>query len=140
MNQQKLYDVSYRLLDSAPETLWAGEALLLRVELINLGLVPWLTFGPHPVRLSYHWRATHGPMIVEDGRRTLLPVSVPPASRIIVELRAESPPQPGDYELVIDLVEEGFGWFSERGVAPLVVNISYRARLHQKLVSSTATV
>ncbi len=126
MNQQKLYNASYRVLDSAPETLWAGEALLLRVELINLGLVPWLTFGPHPVRLSYHWRAHHGPMIVEDGRRTLLPVSVPPASRITVELRAESPPQPGDYELVIDLVEEGFGWFSERGVVPLVVKVSYR--------------
>ncbi len=125
MNQQKLYNASYRVLDSAPETLWAGEALLLRVELINLGLVPWLTFGPHPVRLAYHWRNMQGEIEVQDGRRTILPMSVPPASRITVELRAESPPQPGDYELVIDLVEEGFGWFAERGVAPLVVNISY---------------
>lgn len=132
MNRQKLYDATYRLLDPAPATLWVGEALLLRVELINLGLVPWLTFGAHPVRLSYHWRATDGSVIVADGRRTLLPVSVPPASRITVELRAEAPPEPGDYELVIDLVEEGFGWFAERGVSPLVVNLSYRVNTAPK--------
>lgn len=125
MSEQPLYNARYRLLSEVPQDLWCGDALLLNIELTNLGLIPWITFGPHPVRLSYHWRTPQGQPVVEDGRRTLLPHPVAPHQTVTFEMRAESPPAPGDYHLVVELVEEGIGWFAEQGVAPLVLPVSY---------------
>lgn len=117
--------VEYHLLSSLPDKLWHGDVLLLEIVLSNRGLLPWMTFGNHPVRLCYHWLNTHGNMVVEDGIRTELPTSVPPDGQVVVEMRVESPPEPGAYELVIDLVEEGFGWFAERAAEPFRLSLYY---------------
>jgi glycosyltransferase involved in cell wall biosynthesis len=127
MNQRPLYHARYHLLNSVPQRLGCGESLLLTIELTNLGLVPWVTFGKHPVRLAYHWRTKRGQTVVEDGLRTPLPTLMPPDAQTTVEMRVEAPPEAGEYELVVDLVEEGVAWFSRRGVTPLVIPVTYLA-------------
>lgn len=120
-----LYQADYRLLSSLPESVWGGEILLLTIELTNRGTIPWLTFGRYPVHLSYHWQTLAGQPVVPDGFRNVLPMPVPPGHHVVMEMRVEPPPTPGTYQLVVDLVEEGIGWFSERGVAPLVLPVTY---------------
>ncbi len=124
MNNQTLYNAHYHLLQPVPSPTTHGESLLLPIQLTNPGPIPWFIHGPHPVRLSYHWQTTQGQTVVDDGLRTGLPQPVPPGTQITVEMRVESPPEPGDYQLVVDLVEEGFGWFSEKQVPPLVLPVT----------------
>lgn len=126
MNQRPLYDAEYRLLSDLPHQLWAGDALLLSIELRNTGTVPWLPFGDHAVRMSYHWRDAQGHIVVHDGLRGFLHSPVPPDARSNVELRVAAPPNAGTYQLQIDLLEEGVAWFSQRGVAPLTIPITFQ--------------
>ncbi|NJP05868.1 MAG: glycosyltransferase family 4 protein [Chloroflexaceae bacterium] len=126
MHHSRLYQVSYQLIDTPPRTLWRGEALLLTLTLTNHGNVPWMNFGNHPVNLSYHWHDAQGQRVVADGLRTPLPHSLPPGHSITLEMRVESPPAPGTYQLLIDLVEEGFVWFSQRGAPPLTIPMTYQ--------------
>jgi glycosyltransferase involved in cell wall biosynthesis len=122
---KSLYDAQYRLLSPGPQRLGRGESLRLAVELTNQGTVPWLTFGNHPVHLSYHWESKRGRTVIADGVRTALPQPMPPGAQATVELQVNPPLQPGKYKLVIDLVEEGVAWFSQRDVRPLEIPITH---------------
>lgn len=124
---KQLYDARYQLQSALPEQLWWSETLLLDLTLENCGLIPWLHFGQHPVRIAYRWQNAQGIIVVSDGVRSLLPHSVPPNTSVNVELRVESPPEPGIYQLFIDLVEEGVTWFSEKGVSPLTLPTTFLA-------------
>ncbi len=125
MKMQSPYHARYRLIGTVPERWWLGETLTLTIEVTNQGSAPWLTFGPNPVRLSYHWHDRHGRPIIQDGIRTPLPTSVPPGACATVDMRIDSPPAAGDYRLIIELLEEGFRWFSDYQVAPLKLMLSY---------------
>jgi O-antigen biosynthesis protein len=126
MNHQPLYGASYRLLNELPDPLWSGDTLLLRIELTNTGTIPWLNFGLHPVRLSYHWRAANAAMAVHDGLRAGFRDPIAPGESATVELRVVAPPEPGQYELQLDLLEEGIAWFSDRGVQPLAIAVTFQ--------------
>ncbi len=126
MSHQQLYQAQYRLLDPVPDQLWAGDALLLSFELTNSGAVPWLTFGKHAVRLSYHWWDPQGRTVVHDGLRAALPCPVAPGEQVIVEMRVEAPPEGGQYLLAVDLLEEGVTWFGDQGVTPLQIPVTFR--------------
>jgi glycosyltransferase involved in cell wall biosynthesis len=64
--------------------------------------------------------------VVWDGLRTDLPTPIAPGMRVTVEMRVDSPPAPGEYQLVPDLVEEGVTWFSHQQVPPLVLPLTYQ--------------
>ncbi len=128
----QMYNAEYRLINTIPEHIHCGETLLLTVVLHNTGAIPWVNFGQHPVRISYHWQTEQGSVAVDDGLRTVLPTSVPPGATLTVDMRVESPPAPGAYHLLIDLVEEGFGWFSEKHVPPLTITVPYLPALPRR--------
>lgn len=119
-----LLAASYTLLNQPPAALFHGEAALLQLELRNTGRSPWITVGPHPLRLGYRWLDPAG-AVVADGGRAELPGPVPPDMVARLELRVSSPPAPGAYTLQVELVEEGVAWLSARGVAPLSLALSY---------------
>jgi hypothetical protein len=120
-----LFSASYTLLTTPPSDLRAGEALILDLELRNSGQSPWLTAGSYPVRLGYRWLDAAGQPLAAEGR-ALLPAPVPPGLSARVELRVESPREPGRYRLQVELLEEGQAWFSQRGVAPLSLELEFR--------------
>ncbi len=115
----------YRLDAPLPTGLYAGEALIVEVSLRNTGRAPWLTGGAHPVRLGYRWLNERGAPVVADGGRALLPAPVPPGMVARAEIRVESPPAAGRYVLEVELLEEGVAWFSQRGVAPLRLEVAF---------------
>jgi glycosyltransferase involved in cell wall biosynthesis len=122
---KRLYNAAYRLLEPIPKTLWQREALILELELTNRGMVPWLNTGRHATMLAYHWRTPDGALVAE-GPHITVPLPVPPGRQIALEMLVVAPPDPGSYRLEIGLVEEGVGWFSDFGVAPLKYNITFQ--------------
>jgi hypothetical protein len=76
----------------------------------NAGSAILVSAPPNPVQLSYKWIPTDGGEPLE-GMRTQLPEALPPAGEICCRLALETPHRPGDYSLVITLVQEGVAWF-----------------------------
>ena len=110
-------------------SLVAGATTLLAVTVTNTGAAPWSSTGPQPVRLSYHWVAPGGAMVVWDGARVDLPANVAPGSSATVQLPLLAPASPGVFLLRLDLVMEGVTWFSAQGVATtdLAFDVQVRA-------------
>lgn len=98
--------------------------LLLWVRVRNTGLVIWPCRGAYPINLGYHWMDANGEVVDFEGVRSVLPVDLPPTEYVTLEIHAEPPPHPGEYQLVVDMVEEGVGWFSLQGVPPLVLPVT----------------
>lgn len=118
---------TYHLLAALPSGLFVGEALIVELELANCGRAPWLTSGAYPVRVGYRWLNAAGFPVVADGGRAALPAPVPPGMLVRAELRVEAPPEPGNYTLQIELLEEGMAWFSHHGIPPLNLAVSFAA-------------
>ena len=99
--------------DQQPITLQAGETLTVSVRLHNTSIVAWQADGEQPVRLSYHWLdATTHKTVLLNGLRTNLPSDVPPDADITLAAQVMAPPQPGEYFLQWDVLQEHVAWFS----------------------------
>lgn len=63
--------------------------------------------------LSYHLEDTQKKVLQFDNVRTEIG-AVAPNGKQWADMQIDVPEQPGEYKLVLDLVEEGVTWFSER--------------------------
>jgi UDP-3-O-[3-hydroxymyristoyl] glucosamine N-acyltransferase len=91
-----------------------GAVRQVAVEVDNRSAELLASLAPYPVHLSYHWlesgtRRCH----VFDGERTPLTAAVRPRSRHCQEMRVLAPREPGQYVLVLTLVQEGKAWFDQ---------------------------
>src|SRR5207237_1294616 len=107
----------------------------LDVTVENLTRSPWVTSHPHGFCLGIQLRTTTGKKIRELPG-CLLPISITePGGRGAAKVFIELPGDPGEYQIVVDVVEAGVCWFHERGSQPLVFPVSivpepcYRARI-----------
>jgi SAM-dependent methyltransferase len=92
-----------------------GERRALRVVVANAGDVTWPAgLARHRLALGNRWR-TRGTLAVPDDGRVGLPADVAPGALVELELVVTAPESEGEYELELDLVQEGVAWFSERG-------------------------
>jgi hypothetical protein len=72
--------------------------------------------------ISYHWFAVTpaGPkQVIWDGIRTPVSISPEPGAAFSSPVRVQTPDEPGDYLLVIDLVRDGVSWFQYKGAPQL---------------------
>src|SRR5262245_36359449 len=118
--------VEYRVVGPLPAAR-TDLPLLLRVAVRNAGAATWPNLGTHPINLSYHWFDSQGRTVDFEGLRALLPALLRPGETVELELQVEPPPGAGAYLLALDMVEEGVGWFSLQGVAPLTMPIEVAA-------------
>ena len=125
MTKNQDFNVQYKLLSTDVPPTPIGETLLLDIEVTNTGTAPLTTTLPNPVRLGYHLYDHDGRLIVLDGRRTELPGTLARGQRVRLELQVDSPAQPGEYMLHIELVKEGVFWFAERNIPALRQPIRY---------------
>jgi hypothetical protein len=65
--------------------------------------------------LSYHLLSDSGEVLQHDNERSWLTVPLRPGASHTVPLSVQAPPQPGTYQLEIDLVWEQVMWFKEAG-------------------------
>lgn len=97
-------------------SLATGSTKTLPLTVTNNGVIPWTATGPNQVRVSYHWLATDGSMVVWDGARApQFAADVQPGQSASVALTVTPPPAVGSYILRIDFVQEGVAWFSQQG-------------------------
>ncbi|HWC89726.1 MAG TPA: class I SAM-dependent methyltransferase [Pirellulales bacterium] len=97
---------------------------LLRVTLTNTSGTTWLQSSRLP------WGAVNVAVqpgrqghVERDFKRVALPRDIGPGESVPIEVRLADLPA-GSTSVTVDLVIEGFCWFSERGNAPLVVSLA----------------
>jgi hypothetical protein len=97
-----------------PATVARASVVPLDVEVTNLSEAALASVPPYPVCLSYRWRDADG--AESGGPRTMLGRVLfhGDAASYVVDL--EAPTTPGDYQLIVCLVQEGFVWFD--GIGP----------------------
>jgi cyclopropane fatty-acyl-phospholipid synthase-like methyltransferase len=116
-------------------TMRAGSRVDLPVIVSNVANQVLASFAPHPVHLSYHWLPTtvcasppqRAECVVYDGARTKL---FPPqlAGTTCEHLLAiDTPDAPGEYRLMIALVQEGVRWFDNAPDSPLILQVTILA-------------
>lgn len=96
-----------------------GEVTVVPVRVRNVSTRTWSERSEVAVRLSYHLlRAGDGPpparMHQFDNPRTELGGDLHPGDERVLPLQIFAPDQPGSYEVVIDLLQEGVTWFADR--------------------------
>jgi hypothetical protein len=95
-----------------------GETRTTVVRVTNTGKMTWK--ADRLFHLAYHWYDEAGRK-VEDGLRTQLPHDVGPGQTVEVQAEMRAPAVEGRYLLAWDMVQEGIGWFSDRGVAQATI-------------------
>ena len=108
-----------------PATVLPNRGYAVELAVRNTSAVPWRNSGPlrGRVAMSYHWAHPEIGMLLEHGDRTLLPHVVEPGEVVRFPAGIWTPFEPGRYLLRWDLRVEEIGWFSDRGVAPLQVEV-----------------
>ena len=103
-----------------------GRVAPLKVKVRNDSRVPWPSSAQ--LRVGDHWRASDGKWMMFDDARAVIETAVDPGGECEVQLNVVAPPQPGEYELEVDLLQELIGWFADRGSAMLTMPVMIPAQ------------
>jgi 2-polyprenyl-3-methyl-5-hydroxy-6-metoxy-1,4-benzoquinol methylase len=105
----------------------AGASETLTVKVRNLSNAVWpgkSRAGNFPIRLANHWRDAANGMLRPDDGKTDLPRDLKPGEEIELKLTVSVPTQGGSYRLELDLVQERWFWFGERGSQTTLVEVT----------------
>jgi len=108
-------------LPEPPATLQPGQKIQLRVKVKNISDIAWPAHGRasdgfYQVNLGDNWYDDQNKRIEKHPYvRSGLPHDLRPGEEVEVPLSVTAPPNPGQYTLQIDLVQEMVAWFSEKG-------------------------
>ncbi len=128
------YNAEYTEIDEIPDSMTVGTEYKFEIRVKNTGNLTWNMNGDNPVYLGYHWIDFNSrEVVVFDGERSIIRQDgVNVGEETVFDLNVISPSKPGEYILQIDLVHEGFTWFSFQGVPSLekfiTVDVSYSAQ------------
>ena len=96
----------------------AGGTISLDVQVTNRSPYAWPASVDGGPVLAARWARS---LTEREGKaevRVPLAQSVGPGASVTMACTMGVPPVPGEYELVVDLLDEGVGWFGERGSMP----------------------
>lgn len=96
-----------------PKTLLAGDSFQLPVILKNTSNFTWSQWGNYPTLFSYRWFNSAGQLPTEPIR-TSLPADTNPGEAIAITATIQAPYSPGEYRLILTMVQERAFWFSDR--------------------------
>jgi hypothetical protein len=107
----------------ATKTMAVGLTYTVRPTIVNVGAATWPKGGFAPVRIGAHWLDEAGRAVQWDAARLDLPNDVEPNGRVSMPIDVKAPDRVGAYTLVVDMVQEGVGWFADRGTLPAKIPI-----------------
>ncbi len=114
---QELYLVEY--VDyQVPTLMYMGSQYSMKVTLRNTSPEVWNgrnRAGLRTISLAYHWLDRFNNIYQFLGVGTVLPRDVAPGETITVESPILPPPEPGIFNLELDVSGMGKGWFSRHG-------------------------
>jgi SAM-dependent methyltransferase len=97
----------------------AGTEKRITVRVHNRSDTTWRSVGTPDgklwIQVANQWYRPDGTVVRQDDGRARLPVDLRPGESAKVRLTVTPPDEPGDYLLVLDVVQEAVCWFGERG-------------------------
>ncbi len=96
------------------KTIKVGSTLRIPIFLKNKSNFIWSNTGLNPTNFSYRWLDTNNQMVVADGERTPLPYDVHPGESVALNAIIKTPQQPGQYKLILTMVQENVAWFNDQ--------------------------
>jgi 4-amino-4-deoxy-L-arabinose transferase-like glycosyltransferase len=100
---------------SAPREFHSKERAPLRIRIKNLSPNIWLARerggGSYQVSVGNHWLDLSGKTVINDDGRSALLRDLKPGETTELLLAVNSPAEPGNYILEIDMLQEGVTWF-----------------------------
>lgn len=108
------------------------EVLELQVRIDNLSDVPYTSPGlsqppDFGIFIGYHWQKKGESTAPDENPRTRLAERVAAQSSSSQTMRVKVPEEAGDYDLIIDLVQEQVAWFRYKEGIPAVLAVSVDA-------------
>lgn len=120
------FRAEFRLLE-LPERVAPKERFKIRVAVRNASDALWSAAerGLSPYRLSAanHWLDAAGRAVINDDGRGTLPRDLRPGEETEITFQVNAPPRPGDYQLELDMLQEGVSWFALKGSKTLRVPV-----------------
>ena len=102
-----------------PTHLSAGEQATVQLSIKNMSEVTWRgrdwAADPFQIAAGNHWLDSDGKTVINDDGRAPFTRDVPPGETIEIPLTIDAPSRAGNYQLEIDLVQEGVSWFGLKG-------------------------
>ena len=100
---------------SIPATLVAGTTALVKCTVQNLSDAFLCSELPWPVNISYRWRGIDESNceVRQEGARIRLPRMLSPGDCLHLNLDITAPDVPGEYEVVVTMVQEFVAWFDD---------------------------
>ena len=108
----------------ANKTMATGLTYTVRPTIVNVGASTWPKSGFDPVRVGAHWLDASGAPVVWDAAHVDLPKDVGPQESLTLPIEVTAPDRAGAYTLVVDMVQDGIGWFAEKGTLPAKLPIA----------------
>lgn len=106
------------MVDTPPTVMSPGEICEIEVTVRNTSPVAWDSGGRSGLMLGNRWTDAAGAVLVHVDGRSPLP-GLTPGQAAHVRLAVTAPAAAGkQLHLLIDIVEEGNGWFAARGTRP----------------------
>lgn len=114
-----------------PAEMRAGSTAVISVSFMNKSSVTWpdnaaanseKRDGSYAVRLNHSWAARAASLDErKGGGRANLPHSIAAGETATVAMAIRAPDAPGEYQLVIELLQENVQWFPDRFTTPVRV-------------------
>jgi hypothetical protein len=99
-----------------PSFLVMGSEQVFKIKVVNKSSFTWYRGGVNPVRLGYHfYKQDEDFQVYGSATRGRLSENVPPGQSTVIELPIRPPDRSGYYIIQLDMVLEGFSWFSAQG-------------------------
>ncbi|WP_414514525.1 glycosyltransferase family 39 protein [Nostoc sp. PCC 9305] len=95
-------------------TVKVASTLRIPIFLKNKSSFVWYNSGLNPTNFSYRWLDASGKLVVADGDRTILPFDVAPEESVAINAAIKIPTTPGQYTLILTMVQETVAWFSDK--------------------------
>jgi hypothetical protein len=102
----------------------SGEIFNLDCFVTNRGEQAWPVAGTRPVSVCYHWLNVDRTIAVFDGIRTRLNSEIASGQQLNVLAQIQAPYKAGEFILQLTAVQDGVGWFDEKGCRPFEVAFS----------------
>ncbi len=98
----------------------------IKIEITNTSDFTWQSDGKNPVRVGYHYFGQDVDYSEYDNNsRTAFPNDVEPGETVTVEVLINDITNKGIYVVQIDLVLEGYSWFSGKDIPVLQSNVYF---------------
>jgi hypothetical protein len=119
-------------LPGSPPIFRAGEQRSVTVLVRNVSPITWPSVGDDDGRYALtvrsRWMKADGTVVSDSPEGKPIYYGLDPGDVAGITLPITAPAIAGEYQLVIDVVQEGVGWFSEKGSKALIQNVSVTNR------------